>query len=88
MWQVNDESTAKLFISMYRNLKTGNGSKAEALRDAKLSLLGNPGTAHPYYWAPFVLVGNWAMRFPSLNKPDPSDMRFKGVSSWRKFLSM
>ncbi|HMK33533.1 MAG TPA: CHAT domain-containing protein, partial [Desulfomonilaceae bacterium] len=89
MWQVNDESTAKLFIAMYRNLKNGNGSKAEALREAKLSLLGNPGTAHPYYWAPFVLMGNWTMKFhPSLNKPDPADMRFKGVSTWRKLLSM
>jgi CHAT domain-containing protein/Tfp pilus assembly protein PilF len=88
MWQVNDESTAKLFISMYRNLKAGNGSKAEALRDAKLSLLGNQSTSHPYYWAPFVLMGNWQMRFQSLNKPNPSDMRFKGVSSWRKLLSM
>jgi tetratricopeptide (TPR) repeat protein len=89
VWQVNDESTAKLFIQMYRNLKNGNGSKAEALRDAKLTLLNNAGTAHPYYWAPFVLMGNWMVKFPpSLNKPDPADMRFKGVSSWRKLLSM
>lgn len=89
MWQVNDESTAKLFIQMYRNLKNGNGSKAEALRDAKLTLLNSPGTAHPYYWAPFVLMGNWTAKFPpSLNKPDPGDMRFKGVSTWRKLLSM
>ena len=85
MWQVNDDSTARLFIDMYRNLKSG--SKAEALREAQLSLLKNPGTGHPYYWAPFVLMGNWRVRLhPSLNRPDPEQVRFKGVSTWRKLL--
>jgi CHAT domain-containing protein len=87
-WHVNDETTSKLFVSMYRNLKTGNENKAEALRNAKLALLHDQRTAHPYYWASFILTGDWKMRFPSLNKPNPSDMRFKGVSSWRDFLSM
>ena len=87
MWQVNDESTAKLFIDMYRHLK--EGSKSEALRDAKLSLLKNPGTSHPYYWAPFVLVGNWKVSCqPEVNKDDPKSMRFKGLSTWRQLLSM
>ncbi|MBI4961738.1 MAG: tetratricopeptide repeat protein [Desulfomonile tiedjei] len=87
MWQVNDESTAKLFIEMYRNLK--EGSKSDALRQAKLTLLNSPGTSHPYYWAPFVLMGNWKVSFrPSSNAEDPKNMRFKGVSTWRKLLSM
>jgi hypothetical protein len=87
MWQVNDESTAKLFIDMYRNLK--EGSKSEALREAKLNLLKNAGTSHPYYWAPFVLVGNWKVTHqPDLNKEDPKNIRFKGLSTWRRLLSM
>jgi CHAT domain-containing protein len=34
-------------------------SKAEALRQAQLALLGNPLYQHPYFWSAFVLVGNW-----------------------------
>lgn len=87
MWQVNDESTAKLFIEMYRNLK--EGSKSDALRQAKLALLGNPGTSHPYYWAPFILMGNWkAISRPASNAEEPKNIRFKGVSTWRKLLNM
>ncbi len=62
-WQVNDESTARLFIEMYRNLK--KGSKAEALRQAKLTLLKDPSTSHPFYWGPFILMGNWKVRYRS-----------------------
>jgi CHAT domain-containing protein len=87
LWPVNDESTAKLFIEMYRNLN--DGSKSEALRKAKLSLLKNVATSHPYYWAPFILMGNWNVKFhPSFNKASPDRMRFKGLSNWRKWLSM
>jgi CHAT domain-containing protein len=87
LWQVNDESTAKLFIEMYRNLK--DGSKAKALQKAKLSLLKTPGTSHPYYWAPFLLMGNWNVKYhPSFNKVNPDAVRFKGLSNWRKWLSM
>ena len=46
----------KLF---YRALKIPEISKAEALRQAQLSLLPNPQYQHPYYWSSFVLVGNW-----------------------------
>lgn len=87
MWQVNDDSAAKLFIEMYRNLR--EGSKAEALRQAKLVLLGNQGTSHPYYWAPFVLMGNWTVKFhPAFEKPEPTHLRVRGTSTWRKLLNM
>jgi tetratricopeptide (TPR) repeat protein len=87
MWQVNDESTAKLFIEMYRNLK--DGSKAEALRQAQLSLLANNATSHPYYWAPFILMGDWPVSLqPGFHKADPKDMPFQGISTWRKLLNL
>ncbi len=86
-WQVNDESTAKLFIEMYSKLK--NGSKAEALRQAKLSLLNNPSTSHPFYWGPFILMGNWKLRYdPASNKVDSGEMRIKAPSAWKKLLHM
>lgn len=62
LWQVQDQSTAALAIQFYQALKDGKLTKAEALRRAQLYLIEkHPNTNYrlPYYWAPFVLVGNW-----------------------------
>jgi CHAT domain-containing protein len=56
LWSVADRSTADLMVSFYGQLAAGSG-KAEALRQAKLELRRNERFGHPYYWAPFVLVG-------------------------------
>lgn len=70
LWSVDDRSTAGLMTDFYQTLvKSLNQaeriSKAEVLRRAQLQLLQSsengdrPNYSHPYYWAPFVLVGNW-----------------------------
>ena len=92
LWPVADESTASLMQGFYKQcLARPASGKAEALRQAQLSLLrgevkptvsGSPGRGlqpvtesipglppftpdpntpytHPYYWAPFILIGNW-----------------------------
>jgi len=59
LWSVRDESTAQLMAEFYQYLTQAENSKAESLRQAQLSILKNPDYEHPYYWAPFVLVGNW-----------------------------
>ncbi|MEG3863108.1 CHAT domain-containing protein [Microcoleus sp. herbarium12] len=59
LWQVNDESTAIFMTEFYKQLASTKSSKAEALRNAQLSLLQNRDYQNPYFWAPFVLVGNW-----------------------------
>ena len=59
LWSVDDQATAHLMIDFYRSLSTPLTSKAGALRQAQINLLNNPAYAHPYFWAPFVLVGNW-----------------------------
>lgn len=59
LWQVNDLSTATLMAEFYRILTQSNLGKAEALRQAQLSLLQQPRYQDPYYWAAFVLIGNW-----------------------------
>jgi CHAT domain-containing protein/Tfp pilus assembly protein PilF len=56
LWRVADASTAELMVSFYQYLDRGD-DKAEALRRAKLELMRNPRYAHPYFWAPFALVG-------------------------------
>lgn len=61
LWAVKDESTAELMTEFYRELSEGNSSisKAEALRQAQLHLVKSANFDHPFYWAPFILVGNW-----------------------------
>ncbi len=59
LWSVNDAATASFMIKFYQNLADNKLTKAEAVRRAQLSLLQNPDYSHPYFWAPFILVGNW-----------------------------
>jgi CHAT domain-containing protein len=60
LWQINDEATAILMNRFYEELSKGKTTKAEALRQAQLSVLQEPRfRQHPYFWAPYVLIGNW-----------------------------
>jgi CHAT domain-containing protein len=56
-WKVADQSTATLMVAFHRLLRQGL-PKDEALRQAMSRLEHNPATSHPYYWAPFMLVGD------------------------------
>jgi CHAT domain-containing protein len=55
LWSVNDRSTAELMREMYGQISAGSPKRA-ALRAAQLAIKDAYG--HPYYWAPFVLMGN------------------------------
>ncbi|MEQ8467825.1 CHAT domain-containing protein [Coleofasciculus sp. E1-EBD-02] len=59
LWSVDDQSTAMLMVKFYQELAQANVTKAEALRQAQLALLQQSRFRHPFYWAPFVLLGNW-----------------------------
>lgn len=59
LWSVSDESTSIMMREFYHQLTDLKVSKAEALRQAQLSLLEKPLYQHPYFWASFVLIGNW-----------------------------
>ncbi|MEO0396535.1 MAG: tetratricopeptide repeat protein [Cyanobacteria bacterium P01_A01_bin.137] len=85
LWAVNDSSTSLLMQNFYVFMASGKFTKAEALREAQLSLLydqdvetrleatratvnvasadgralvSNTSIAHPYHWAPFIMIGN------------------------------
>ncbi|MBE9068330.1 CHAT domain-containing protein [Leptolyngbya cf. ectocarpi LEGE 11479] len=59
LWSVEDFSTADLMSELYRQLSQPLRSRSDALQQAQLSLLKSANYSHPYYWAPFVLTGNW-----------------------------
>ncbi len=59
LWSVDDQSTSFFMVEFYKILTQSSVTKAQALRHAQLILLEQPRFRHPYYWAPFVLVGNW-----------------------------
>ncbi|MFB2892377.1 CHAT domain-containing protein [Aerosakkonemataceae cyanobacterium BLCC-F50] len=59
LWRVSDESTAALMVKFYQELAKEGVTKAEALRLAQLSILKDKKYQLPFFWAPYVLVGNW-----------------------------
>ncbi|MBW4614968.1 MAG: CHAT domain-containing protein [Desmonostoc vinosum HA7617-LM4] len=72
LWAVDDGGTQALMSAFYTNLSSEKLTKVEALRQAQIALIkgdlkainqnmpiavsGN--LSHPYYWAPFILIGN------------------------------
>lgn len=57
LWKVSDQSTSDLMINFYNHLLEGN-TKAASLREAKLKLIKSKDFSNPYYWAPFIMIGN------------------------------
>jgi CHAT domain-containing protein len=58
LWGVSDLTTADFMRQFYGRLSAGV-EPAAALREAKLEMISGRGAErHPYYWAPFVLVGH------------------------------
>lgn len=78
LWKVPDEATSKIMYKFYEELKSGKAIDA-SLRNAKLYYLQEnliPETAHPFYWAGFILDG----------KVDPIDFSKTTTSYWKYFL--
>jgi CHAT domain-containing protein len=73
LWSVADKSTAELMTDFYKRLLKASGSSlpgssssasmgasaSAAMRDAQLAMIAGKKYSAPFYWAPFVLVGDW-----------------------------
>jgi CHAT domain-containing protein len=61
LWQVNSPFTSQFMPAFYQQLTDQNValSKAEALQQVQKTFIQTDEYAHPYYWAPFILMGNW-----------------------------
>ncbi|GET39609.1 TPR repeat-containing protein [Microseira wollei NIES-4236] len=71
LWFVEDGGTQVLMDAFYATLKQANITKAEALGQAQIALITGQQRinsslppqvsnrlGHPFYWAPFILIGN------------------------------
>ena len=64
LWSVADKSTAELMTDFYKRLLGSSASAtgvpaSSAMRDAQLAMIAGKKYSAPFYWAPFVLVGDW-----------------------------
>ncbi len=59
LWKVEFESTMLLMKKFYNHLLYNKMTKVEALQNAQLEIMDSYGYNHPYYWAPFILIGDW-----------------------------
>ena len=68
LWRVDDASTAELMKQFYQQLFQSNTlqlKKAEALRQVQIKFIkgeietNSEEYKKPYYWSPFIMVGNW-----------------------------
>ncbi len=59
LWNVDDLATAELMKLFYRGMLKDGLRPAAALRSAQRELARQPRWAAPYFWAGFVLQGEW-----------------------------
>jgi CHAT domain-containing protein/Flp pilus assembly protein TadD len=59
LWDVKDDATAELMKRYYYSMLKEGASPAAALRAAQISLLKEPQWQMPYFWAGFILQGDW-----------------------------
>jgi CHAT domain-containing protein len=58
LWPVSDAVARQPMAAFYASLRAGAG-RGEALRQAKLAMLKQKARQHPFYWASFILSGQW-----------------------------
>lgn len=60
LWSVHDQASTHLMTEFYRQIRHNPAiSKAQALKRAQLKLLEDSRHQHPYFWSPFLIIGNW-----------------------------
>ncbi len=59
LWSVNDKATAELMTKLYQNMLQKGERPAAALRIAQVAMWQQKQWQAPYYWAAFVLQGEW-----------------------------
>ena len=63
LWEVGDDSTKDLFVNYYSKLAKDGSEKYAPLRAAQLDMINSGKYSNPYYWAPFVFIGERGSKF-------------------------
>ncbi len=58
LWNADDNISANIMKDFYTNIKEEGMSKSEAMRQAKISHIQTGEKIHPFFWSPFILIGN------------------------------
>jgi CHAT domain-containing protein len=58
LWKVDDIGTKEWMVKYYDKL-LANAGRSDALRQTQLEFLKHPNYNHPYFWAAFILSGDW-----------------------------
>ena len=59
LWQIDDRTTAAFMRPFYEAMFIRHESPAAALRSAQIAMWRTKGWDSPYYWAAFVMQGEW-----------------------------
>lgn len=59
LWPVADDAAQQVMTKFYSSLVSDGTSKAEALRLAQRALIADREFDHPFFWGPFIIIGNW-----------------------------
>jgi CHAT domain-containing protein len=59
LWEVDDKATGELMKKFYEGMFVHRLTAAAALRAAQDAIRREPQWRSPYYWAGFVLQGDW-----------------------------
>jgi CHAT domain-containing protein len=68
LWAVSDASTAELMKTMYANMMGEKEPAGRALNEARLALIDGEEYAHPFYWSPFVVIGDGTAPWQEVRK--------------------
>jgi CHAT domain-containing protein len=60
LWPVSDDATERLMSTLYRELAQSRDVQ-RAMQAGQLAVLRDPKTSHPFFWAPFNLIGDWRL---------------------------
>jgi CHAT domain-containing protein len=58
LWAVSDESTSQLMKTLYEKMMGEHEPAGRSLNAARLALIEGGRFSHPFYWSPFVVIGD------------------------------
>ncbi len=59
LWPVSDQAAKVMMSTFYQGLSGEGITKVKALQKAQRQLIDSTDMQHPFFWAPFILIGNW-----------------------------